>query len=158
MSFFCPPFFLCTTFWQVQDRKLKTSKVPSNYHCSLLPHEIWSMQDDNMAIHYSLELEGAADQWLEPIKSQTLGIFALTRPTARPKWCIIGKWPAADPASQPVPTIFVSVESSGSKSAGQKWVSGNKLTCIRNSSLMFARSHLITESPLFIVVLYSIIL
>lgn len=35
-----------------------------------------------MAIHYSLELEAAADQWVEPIKSQTLGIIGLTRPAA----------------------------------------------------------------------------
>lgn len=54
-----------------------------------------SVWDDNMGIHYSLELEASCRSMLEPIKSQTLGTFALTRPGGRAQRAP-GKQPVAD--------------------------------------------------------------
>lgn len=61
--------------WQVQHRKLQASKVLSNYQCSLFPCEMRSVWDDNMGIHYSLELEASCRSMVRTYQKPNTGYF-----------------------------------------------------------------------------------
>lgn len=94
--------------WQVQHRKLQASKVLANYQCSPLPCEMWSVWDDNMAIHYSLEL-GASCRSMGRTWKPNSGILALSQNY---------------------------LESSGGRTAGEGWVTDSRRTHFKNSFLM----------------------
>lgn len=82
--------------WQVQHRKLQASKVLSNYQCSLFPCEMRSVWDDNMGIHYSLELEASCRSMVRTYQKPNTGYFCTHqawRPSTTSSWEGASGWP-----------------------------------------------------------------
>lgn len=100
---------------QVQPGKLQAGNILANYQCSPLPCEMWSVWDDNMAIHYSLEL-GA-------------GCRSMGRTHQKPNTGYFLRSPGLQPTDWPTVSWHYSArdESSGKSCTGHGWVNDSKL-------------------------------
>ncbi len=124
--------------WQVHHSKLQASKVLANYQCSLLPCEMWSVWDDNMAIHYSLELGASCRSMGRTYQKPNSGYFCSPQAcslTRKIYWKAAGGWPGLS-TDWPAAALFGCVESRGGWSAGQGWVNDSRRTHFQNSFLM----------------------
>lgn len=94
--------------WQVPHSKLQASKVLANYQRSSLPCEMWSVWDDNMAIHYSLELGASCRSMGRTYQEPNSGYFSSHRACSltRKIYCkMAGGWPCLS-TDWPVPPLL----------------------------------------------------